>query len=205
MPTLKAAMLRPEATSTALGVWRSACFHHQHRRPGTLPKAKAPPTSTVSTASTGCGAVKVSTSSTTASPANSSLRAGSGTHPVGELAAPDIADGDRYPVHQQNEAHRAGAKSRSPVAGWGREGKRREGTAVTERRLGVDQQQRFLGEHRELLANAGGGPFGRFPGTSSRLPTMATRPSRLTTRKVRASQRPDQSRCQAGRRSPGRP
>ncbi len=45
----------------------------------------------------------------------------------------------------------------------GEEGKRREGTAVTERRLGVDQQQGLPGEHRELLANAGGGPLRQVP------------------------------------------
>ncbi len=82
-------------------------------------------------------------------------------HLVGQLAAPDIADGDRHSVHQQNEAHGTGTEATHLLQDGGEEGKGREGAAVTERRLGVDQQQRLLGEHRELLAEGRGRALGQ--------------------------------------------
>ncbi len=85
-------------------------------------------------------------------------------HLVGQLAAPDIADGDRHSVHQQNEAHRAGAKAAHLLQDGGEEGKGGEGAAVTERCLGVDQQQRLFGQHRELLADGRGRPLGQVIG-----------------------------------------
>ena len=52
MPILNAAIFNPNATSTAFGVYRLANFTTYTCKPGTLPKANAPHTNTVNTAST---------------------------------------------------------------------------------------------------------------------------------------------------------
>ncbi len=82
-------------------------------------------------------------------------------HLVGQLATPDIADGDRYPVDQQDQAHRTGAKAAHLLQDGGEEGKSREGAAVTKGGFGVDQQQRLFGQYRKLFADGGGRPLGQ--------------------------------------------
>ncbi|MNH31309.1 hypothetical protein D3C79_916620 [compost metagenome] len=92
-------------------------------------------------------------------PGKHQFQRGQGAHLVRQLATPDVAECHRYPVYQQNEAHRVGTEAAHLLQDGGEEGKGREGAAVTERSLGIDQQQRLLGQHRELLTDAGGGPL----------------------------------------------
>ena len=68
MLTLNAAILKPDATSTASGVYSSVNLTTSTCRLGTLPKAKAPQTNIVAMSASGWDAVTLKTSSMVASP-----------------------------------------------------------------------------------------------------------------------------------------
>ncbi|MNJ51057.1 hypothetical protein D3C77_463500 [compost metagenome] len=87
------------------------------------------------------------------------LQGGQRAHLVRELAAPDIADGHRHPVHQQDQAHRIGTEAAHLLQDGGEEGKGGEGAAVAQGGLGIDHQQGLVGQHGELLTNTGGRAF----------------------------------------------
>ncbi len=89
------------------------------------------------------------------------LQCRQGAYLVGQLATPDIADGNRYPVDQQDQTHRTGAKAAHLLQDGGEEGEGGEGAAITEGGFGVDQQQRLFGQNRELFADGRGRPLGQ--------------------------------------------
>ena len=70
---------------------------------------------------------------------------------VRQLAAPDIPGGYRDAIHQQYQAHSAGAEACDVLEDGGQEGKRDKRTAVADGGHGVHQQQARLLEHLQLL------------------------------------------------------
>jgi hypothetical protein len=138
-------MFRPEATSTACGVKRSACCTTYTCRPGHVAEGDgAPHQHRGQRQPLGCGGEVVSTNNTAASSAKMIFSARIGPVPVGQLAAPDVAHRHRHAIHQQHQAHGAGAEARHVLQDRREKRERDERAAVADGRLGIHQQQARL-------------------------------------------------------------
>src|SRR5690606_1443052 len=80
---------------------------------------------------------------------------GDGAALIGQLATPQITDGNRYPVCQHDPAHGVNGKARNLLQHGRQEGEGNERAAVAHRCHCVHQQQSRLGEDADLLTQRG--------------------------------------------------
>ena len=136
-------------------------FHHQHLQARHVAKRKGAPHQHCQHRQHRMGRREGEHQQDECQAAKHQLQRGQRAHLVRQLAAPDVADGNRDPVHQQDQAHRIGTETAHLLQDGGEEGKGGEGAAIAKRRLGVDHQQGLVGQHGELLADGRRCPLGQ--------------------------------------------